>query len=76
MWFTNTMSLEMLKQEVASLDEKSQGELLVFLASLRKERWASRLKEAGKVLDDPEAKWLTLEEARAHLEKIPEPSDD
>jgi hypothetical protein len=70
------MSLEMLKREAAALDEKSQSELLVFLAELREERWAGRLREAGKVLDDPNAKWFTLDEVRAHLKNTPEPADD
>ena len=70
------MSIEMLKREAAALDEKSQGELLVFLAELREERWAGRLREAGKKLDDPNTEWLTADEFWARLDKIPPPSGD
>ena len=66
------MSIEMLKREAAALDEKSQGELLVFLATLREERWVGRLREAAKVLDDPSAKWLTREEVTARLATVPD----
>lgn len=70
------MSLDALKQEAASLDEKSQVELLVFLATLREERWANRLQEASKKLDDPKTEWLSGDEFWARVDKVPPPSDD
>ena len=70
------MSIEMLKQEAASLDDKSQKELLTFLVTLREARWAKPLREAAKVLDDPQTEWLTLEEAKARLATVPEPTSE
>jgi hypothetical protein len=37
------MSLEALKEKAGALDAASQGELLVFLALLREERWRLKL---------------------------------
>jgi hypothetical protein len=70
------MSLEALKQKAAALDAASQGELLVFLASLREERWAAEAHRLSKNLDDPNPdRWLTPEECRARLDQIPEPPE-
>jgi hypothetical protein len=70
------MSLDALKQQAAALDSASQGELLVYLASLREERWAAEARRLSKNLDDPNPdRWLTPEEFRARLEQIPEPSE-
>lgn len=70
------MSLEALKQEAAALDTASQGKLLVYLASLREERWAAEAREAARKLDDPNPdRWLTPEEFRARLDQIPEPPE-
>jgi hypothetical protein len=76
MWLDVTMTIEALKREAAVLDEKSQKELLTFLVSLREARWAKQIREAGKNLDDPSTRWMTLDEVKAHLENIPEPPDE
>lgn len=71
------MSLDVLKREAAALDSKSQRELFSYLASLREERWIEHLREAGKVLDDPNPdRWLTAEEFKARLDRIPEPEGE
>jgi hypothetical protein len=71
------MSLDALKNEAANLDEESRRELVRFLISLREgERrdWARRVTEVRDSED--EARWLTGEEFRERLERIPEPTDD
>jgi len=71
------MSLEVLKREAAALDEKSRKELVAFLISLREERWAAEAREMAKKLDDPDpSRWLTLEQLKERLEKIPEPAGE
>jgi hypothetical protein len=70
------MSLETLKQSAAALDEGSRKELLSFLLAMREEEWAASAREAARKLDDPNPdRWLTLEELRARLDQIPEPSE-
>jgi hypothetical protein len=71
------MSLEALKQKAAALDAASQGELLVFLATLREERWAAEARRLGNKLDDPNPdRWLTPEVFWARVDKIPAPPDN
>ena len=68
------MSLETLKREAAALDDSARKELFTFLVSLREKQWAERMKRVSAVLDDPDpSRWLTIEEVRERLEKIPEP---
>jgi hypothetical protein len=70
------VSLETLKQKAAALDAASQGELLVFLATLREERWAAEARRLGKKLDDPDPdRWLTPEDFWARVDKIPAPPE-
>jgi hypothetical protein len=70
------MSLDALKREAAALDDAGRKELFAFLVSLREQQWGASLREAGKVLDDPDqSRWLTPEEFKARLDQIPEPSD-
>jgi hypothetical protein len=68
------MSLETLKREAAALDDAARRELCSFLIALREKQWAARARELAAVLDDPDpSRWLTIEEVRRRLEKIPEP---
>ncbi len=77
LWFTPRMSLETLKREIAALDDGARRELSSFLFSLREKQWAERLREMATVLDDPNPnRWLTLDEVRDRLEKIPEPAEE
>ena len=77
LWFTPRMSLETLKREIAALDDGARRELSSFLFSLREKQWAERLREMASVLDDPNPnRWLTLDEVRDRLEKIPEPAGE
>ncbi len=77
LWFTSPMSLETLKREIAALDDGARRELCSFLFSLREKQWAERLREMASVLDDPNPnRWLTLDEVRDRLEKIPEPAGE
>lgn len=71
------MSLETLKKEAANLDEPSRKELVTFLVALRGQQSAERARRLSESRDaqDP-GRWLTPEEFRARLERIPEPSDD
>jgi hypothetical protein len=71
------MSLETLKREAAALDETARRELRAFLISLREEQWASHLRKLGARLNDPDPnRWLTLEELRERLDRIPEPAEE
>jgi hypothetical protein len=71
------LSLEELKQQAAALDATSQGELLVFLATLREERWAAEARRLGAKLDDPNPdRWLTPEVFWARVDEIPAPPDN
>lgn len=77
LWLSRGMSLETLKREAAALDDGARRELWSFLISLREKQWAARTKEMAAVLDDPDpSRWLTLEEVRKRLDKIPEPSGE
>ena len=70
------MSIETLKREIAGLDDRSRRELFSFLVALREEQWARHMRKTSAVLDDPDpSRWLTLDEVRTRLEKIPEPSE-
>jgi hypothetical protein len=70
------MSLETLKQAAAALDVDSQGKLLVYLATLREERWAAEARRLSRNLDDPDpSRWLSPEEFKARLDAIPEPPE-
>lgn len=61
--------------KAAALDDDARRELCSFLISLREKQWAARAREQTAILDDPDpSRWLTLEEVRERLEKIPEPS--
>ena len=71
------MSLEALKREAAALDEDSRRELCAFLISLREKQWAARFRTLAADLDDPDPnRWLTLEQVRERLDRIPEPSGE
>jgi hypothetical protein len=71
------MSLEALKLQAAALDPASQGELLVFLATLREERWAAETRRLGRNLDDPNpGRWLTPEDFWARVDEVPPPPDN
>ena len=71
------MSLETLKREAAALDESGRKELLAYLISLREQKWAAHAREISKRLDDPNpGHWLTLEEFKERLDKIPEPAEE
>jgi hypothetical protein len=71
------MSLDALKREAAALDETARRELCAFLISLREEQWAAHLRKLSPSLDDPDPnRWLTLEQVRERLEKIPEPAEE
>ena len=70
------MSLETLKAEAASLDERSRKELVSFLISLRGEQRAERTRRLTGIMDDKDAsRWLTAEEFKERLDRIPEPAD-
>ena len=72
-WLIQTMNLETLKREAAALDDVARRELFTFLVSLREKQWAERMRGMTAVLNDPDpSRWLTLEEVRERLEKIPE----
>lgn len=70
------MSFESLKQEAAALDQKSRKELVAFLIGLREAERAEEIRKLAAKLDDPDAsRWLTPEEFKTRLDKIPEPED-
>lgn len=70
------MSLDVLKQNAAALDDRSRKELLRFLLAMREEEWAAEAREAARKLDDPNPdRWLTLEEFSARLDRIPPPPE-
>ena len=70
------MSLETLKREAAALDDSARKELFTFLVSLRERQWGERMRAVAAVLNDPNPKrWLTMEEVRERLGKIPEPPE-
>jgi hypothetical protein len=72
--FSGSMNLDALKQEAAALDESSRKELLSFLLAMREEQWARHAREAARKLDDPNLdRWLTIEEFKSRLDRIPEP---
>ena len=75
MWLTADMSLEALKREAAALPPEERRHLMGFLVMLNmtdEERAELRRKMDDK---DP-SRWVTLEEAKERLAKIPEPPDE
>ena len=69
------MNLDALKQKVAGLEAQQRRRLaasLVFSDMTPEEKANLRRKMDDK---DP-SRWLTLEEAKARLENIPEPPDE
>ena len=71
------MSLELLKQEAAALDDTSRKELFSFLISLREQQWAGQARKLASALDDPNPnRWLTLDELQSQLAQIPEPPEN
>lgn len=71
------MSLEALKKEAASLDERSRRELVTFLVSLRGSQRAERTRRLTAIRDDEDpSRWLTPEEFKDRLDRIAEPADD
>lgn len=69
------MSLDTIKKEAAALDETSRKDLVSFLISLREQEWAGHALKLGSALDDPDPnRWVTLDDFKARLDKIPEPS--
>ena len=70
------MSLETLKREAAALDEHGLRELFSFLISLREQHWAGHARALARNLDDPDqGRWLTAEEFKARLDRVPEPPE-
>lgn len=70
------MSLETLKIEAANLDERSRKELVNFLISLRGKQRAERVQRLTGIMDDKDpGRWLTAEEFKERLDRIPEPAD-
>jgi hypothetical protein len=68
------VSLETLKREAAALDDEARRELCAFLIALREKQWAAHLRKLAPRLDQTEpGRWLTLEEVKERLERIPEP---
>lgn len=71
------MSLEILKQEAAALDDTSRKELFSFLVSLREQQWAGQARKLGRALDDSDPnRWLTLDEFQSRLDQLPEPPEN
>ena len=71
------MSLETLKREAAALDDQARRELCAFLISLREQQWEAHLRKLAPRLNQAEpGRWLTIEEVRERLEKIPEPAGE
>lgn len=71
------MSLELLKQEAAALDDTSRKELFSFLVSLREQQWAGQARKMARALDDPNPnRWITLDELQSRLDQIPEPPEN
>ena len=71
------MSLETLKREAAALDDAARRELCAFLISLREKQWEAHLRKLAPRLDDADpSRWLTLDEFKERLEKIPEPEGE
>ena len=78
LWSSPLMSLETLKQEAAGLSGLERKELIGFLLSLNRdprerEEFAREMTEKMNCKDP--GRWLTLEELKARLDKIPEPTD-
>ena len=70
------MSLETLKTEAATLDERSRKELVSFLISLRGKERAGRAQRLTAIMDDKDpGRWLTAEEFKERLDRIPAPAD-
>ncbi len=70
------MSLETLKHEAAALDEGARRELFSFLISLREQQWAGHAKSLAQNLDDPNpSRWLSADEFKTRLDRIPEPPE-
>ncbi len=63
-----------LKHEAAALDDDARRELCAFLISLREKQWAAHLRKLAPRIEEagPE-RWLTIEEIKERLDKIPEP---
>ena len=70
------MSLDALKREAATLDDKSRKELIAFLISLREQQWLAHARAAGRKLNDPDSsRWLTQDEFQARQDEIPKPPE-
>jgi hypothetical protein len=62
------MSVEELKQELATLDATRRNEILAFLVSLNDRENPERLAKISRILDDKDpSRWLTLEEVEKRL---------
>jgi hypothetical protein len=71
------MSLDALKNEAANLDEQSRRELVRFLISLRERDRGEWVRRMTEIRDSQDAsRWLTAEEFRERLDRVPEPMDD
>jgi hypothetical protein len=62
------MSIDALKQELASLDSDHRNEMIAYLVSLNHRDNPERLAEISRILDDKDSsRWLTLEEVEKRL---------
>ena len=62
------MSVEEMKQELATWDPALRNEILAFLVSLNDRDNPERLAKISRILDDRDpSRWLTLEEVEKKL---------
>ena len=62
------MSVEEMKQELATWDPALRNEILAFLVSLNDRDNPERLAKISRILDDRDpSRWLTLEEVEKRL---------
>ena len=62
------MSVEEMKQELATWDPALRNEILAFLVSLNDRDNPERLAKISRILDDKDpSRWLTLEEVEKGL---------
>jgi len=62
------MSVEEMKQELATWDPALRNEILAFLVSLNDRDNPERLAKISRILDDKDpSRWLTLEEVEKRL---------
>jgi hypothetical protein len=70
------MTLEDVQKAAAELPAPDRKRLIGFLLEFnrtpeqRAERGARALRDAGKILDDPNREWVELEDAKQRVEKL------